>query len=91
MQYLDAERTLKDLKKLMPPDRWKLPVLLAGAVFIGLFLYAFRISNAPSFLGDMLKESPRMVVLWAGYTISMRCFQYPEGELNPHSIAATGV
>jgi len=40
------------LRKLMPPDKWKLPVLLAGAIFTGLFLYAFRISNAPSYLGD---------------------------------------
>lgn len=40
------------LQKLMPPDNWKLPVLLAGAVFTGLFAYAFRISNAPSYLGD---------------------------------------
>jgi cytochrome c nitrite reductase small subunit len=40
------------LNKLMPPDRWKLPVLLTVAVFTGLFLYAFRLSNAPSYLGD---------------------------------------
>ena len=40
------------LQKLTPPDNWKLPVILAGAVFTGLFLYAFRISNAPSYLGD---------------------------------------
>lgn len=40
------------LQKLIPPDRWKLPVLLAGAVFTGLFLYAFYISKAPAYLGD---------------------------------------
>ena len=40
------------LKKLTPPDRWKFPVLMASAVFTGLFLYAFNISNAPSYLGD---------------------------------------
>lgn len=40
------------LKKLIPPDRWKFPVLLAGAVFTGLFLYVFYISKAPAYLGD---------------------------------------
>lgn len=43
---------MKILQKLIPPDRWKLPVIIAGAVFTGLFLYAFRISNAASYLGD---------------------------------------
>lgn len=40
------------LHKLIPPDRWKLPVLIAGGIFTGLFIYAFYISNAPSYLGD---------------------------------------
>ncbi len=39
-------------KKLMPPDRWKLPVILISAVFAGLFLFSFYISNAPAYLGD---------------------------------------
>lgn len=40
------------LRKLIPPDEWKLPVLIAAGVFTGLSLFAFRISNAPSYLGD---------------------------------------
>jgi len=40
------------LKKLIPPDKWKLPVLLISSVFVGLFLFSFYISNAPSYLGD---------------------------------------
>ncbi len=40
------------LKKFIPPDRWKFPVLLAVAIFTGLGLYSFYISNAPSYLGD---------------------------------------
>lgn len=40
------------LKKLIPPDKWKLPVLLISSVFAGLFLFSFYISNAPSYLGD---------------------------------------
>jgi cytochrome c nitrite reductase small subunit len=39
-------------KKLLPPDRWKLPVLLILAIISGLGFYAFYISNAPSYLGD---------------------------------------
>ena len=40
------------LQKLIPPERWKIPVLFTGAVFTGLALYVFYISNAPSYLGD---------------------------------------
>ncbi|MDX9929450.1 MAG: cytochrome c nitrite reductase small subunit [Bacteroidales bacterium] len=40
------------LKKLMPPDRWKLPVILVLAIFTGLALFSFHISNAASYLGD---------------------------------------
>lgn len=40
------------VKKLTPPVRWQLPVLLISAVFTGLFLFSFYISNAPSYLGD---------------------------------------
>jgi len=40
------------LKKLIPPDRWKLPVILAAGVFTGLGLYSFHISRAPSYLGN---------------------------------------
>lgn len=40
------------LKKLTPPDSWKFPVLIITAIFTGLFLYSFYISNAVSYLGD---------------------------------------
>jgi cytochrome c nitrite reductase small subunit len=40
------------LKKLIPPDRWKLPVILITAVFTGLFFYASYISNAVAYLGN---------------------------------------
>ena len=43
---------MRFLKKLIPPDRWKLPVILASGVFFGLGLYSFHISNAHSYLGD---------------------------------------
>ncbi|MBE0675953.1 MAG: cytochrome c nitrite reductase small subunit [Bacteroidales bacterium] len=40
------------LSKLTPPDKWKLPVILALAVFTGLGFFSFHISNASSYLGD---------------------------------------
>ena len=43
---------MRFLKKLIPPDRWKLPVLLIFAVFTGIALFSFYISNATSYLGD---------------------------------------
>ena len=39
-------------RKLIPPDPWKLPVLLAVAIFTGLSLYSFYISDAASYLTD---------------------------------------
>jgi cytochrome c nitrite reductase small subunit len=40
------------ISKLTPPDKWKLPVILALAVFTGLGFFSFHISNASSYLGD---------------------------------------
>lgn len=40
------------LKKFDPPAGWKLPVIIVLAVFTGLFLFVFYISNAPSYLSD---------------------------------------
>jgi cytochrome c nitrite reductase small subunit len=40
------------LKKLIPPDRWKLAVLLAGGIFTGIGIFSFYISNAPAYLGN---------------------------------------
>jgi len=40
------------LRKLIPPPAWRLPVIMIAGIFTGLALYAFHISNAPSYLGD---------------------------------------
>jgi cytochrome c nitrite reductase small subunit len=40
------------LHRIKPPDEWKLPVILAAGIFMGLFLFVFYISNAPSYLSD---------------------------------------
>lgn len=43
------------LKKLVPPDQWKLPVLLAAGIFAGLAIFSFYISDAPAYLGNKPK------------------------------------
>ncbi len=40
------------IKKIIPPDRWKLPVILVAGIFTGLGIYSVYISNAASYLGD---------------------------------------
>ena len=43
---------LKGIKKLAPPVKWKLPVIVVLGIFAGLFLFVFHISRAPSYLSD---------------------------------------
>jgi cytochrome c nitrite reductase small subunit len=43
---------MKLIRNLIPPDPWKLPVLLVAAIFTGLAAFAFHISNATSYLTD---------------------------------------
>lgn len=40
------------IHKITPPRKWKVPVLITGAIFTGLAIYSFYISNASSYLGD---------------------------------------
>jgi cytochrome c nitrite reductase small subunit len=39
-------------KKLIPPDQWKLPVIIILGIFIGLSAYTAYISNFTSYLSD---------------------------------------
>ena len=38
--------------RLLPPDRWRVPVIILMAVISGLFVYLVYISNAPAYLSD---------------------------------------
>lgn len=49
---LFADMLKQLLNKLVPPDNWKLPVILALGIFTGLGIFSFHISNASSYLGD---------------------------------------
>jgi cytochrome c nitrite reductase small subunit len=45
-------KRLQKLKILIPPPRWRLPVIILAGIFVGLGLYTIRISNAGSYLSD---------------------------------------
>jgi cytochrome c nitrite reductase small subunit len=40
------------LRKLYPPEPWKIPVIILLGIFTGLSLFALRISKAQSYLSD---------------------------------------
>ena len=40
------------IKKIIPPDRWKMHVILVAGIFTGLGIYSVYVSNAVSYLGD---------------------------------------
>ena len=40
------------IRKLIPPEKWRLPVIIVLGIFSGLAFFSFYISNAPSYLGD---------------------------------------
>ncbi|MFA9388192.1 MAG: cytochrome c nitrite reductase small subunit [Prolixibacteraceae bacterium] len=43
---------MKFLRNLIPPDQWKIPVMILLAVFVGLSGFVFKISKAYSYLSD---------------------------------------
>ncbi|MCK4919920.1 MAG: cytochrome c nitrite reductase small subunit [Bacteroidales bacterium] len=43
---------MKLIRKIIPPDKWKFPVVVVLGIFAGLSLYIFKISNASSYLSD---------------------------------------
>jgi len=45
----------KIISRLIPPERWRLPVAIALGIFCGLGIYTIRISNAVSYLSDSPK------------------------------------
>ncbi len=40
------------IKRLLPPPKWRFPVMIVSAIFIGLLLYTFYVSKAHSYLSD---------------------------------------
>ncbi|MBN1599916.1 MAG: cytochrome c nitrite reductase small subunit [Bacteroidales bacterium] len=42
----------KFFKYFIPPDRWKIPVIVILGILVGLLIFSFRISKAHSYLSD---------------------------------------
>lgn len=42
----------KFIKKIKPPEKWKMPVIIVLGILLGLILYIIKISNAVSYLSD---------------------------------------
>jgi cytochrome c nitrite reductase small subunit len=40
------------LKRLLPPQKWRLPVMIISSVFLGLLLFLLYVSKAHSYLSD---------------------------------------
>lgn len=40
------------LKKLLPPPKWRIPVIIVSSLLLGLVLFLFYISKAHSYLSD---------------------------------------
>ena len=40
------------LKRILPPPKWRLPVMIISGIFIGLVLYSVYLSKAHSYLSD---------------------------------------
>jgi cytochrome c nitrite reductase small subunit len=54
-------------QKLVPPDQWKIPVLMLAGIFAGIFSYAFFVSRATSYLSDNPKTCVNCHVMTPQY------------------------
>ena len=43
---------VKLIEKFIPPEQWRIPVIILLGIIVGLGLFLFRISNAASYLSD---------------------------------------
>ncbi|MFO8234051.1 MAG: cytochrome c nitrite reductase small subunit [Bacteroidales bacterium] len=43
---------MKIVRKLIPPEQWRMPVIVLIGIFVGLGIYAFYISKAHSYISD---------------------------------------
>lgn len=55
------------LKRIIPPDQWKLPVIILLGIFVGLGFYVIHISNAASYLSDDPKICVNCHVMYPQY------------------------
>jgi cytochrome c nitrite reductase small subunit len=43
---------MRIIRKFIPPEQWKVPVIIMLGIFTGLGLFVFDLSKAPSYLSD---------------------------------------
>ncbi|MDY0104343.1 MAG: cytochrome c nitrite reductase small subunit [Lentimicrobium sp.] len=55
------------LRKLIPPARWQLPVIILLGVIVGIGLLIFRASNAHSYLSDKPETCINCHVMYSQY------------------------
>ena len=55
------------IKKVLPPPKWKIPVLIASGVLTGLLIFIFYISNAFSYLSDEPETCINCHVMYTQY------------------------
>ncbi|KAF0159470.1 MAG: cytochrome c nitrite reductase membrane subunit NrfH [Ignavibacteria bacterium] len=66
-QSTNASILRKILMRLIPPDKWKMPVIILLGIFFGLGFYVIYISNAASYLSDDPKTCVNCHVMYPQY------------------------
>lgn len=56
------------LKYLIPPDYWKIPVIIILGILFGLSIFSFRVSKAHSYLSDNPKTCVNCHIMAPQYT-----------------------
>ena len=83
---------MKLLQRILPPDKWKLPVAILLGVFVGLFIFMFKISNAGSYLSDEPKTCINCHVMEPQYATWFHSSHREHASCNdchvPHNNAA---
>ncbi len=55
-------------QKIIPPDKWRVPVILSLGVFTGLIIFILYIGNAASYLSDKPETCINCHVMYNHYT-----------------------
>jgi cytochrome c nitrite reductase small subunit len=64
---------LRFIRKFIPPQRWKFPVIILLGIFMGLGIYVVYISNAVSYLSDDPRTCVNCHVMYPQYATCNDC------------------
>lgn len=62
------KRIKSNFQKIIPPDKWRVPVILALGIFTGLIIFVLYIGNAASYLSDKPETCINCHVMYNHYT-----------------------